>query len=90
MRRVYREALMSAGTVVVLLLVLIAFDDRLREQVSRRLAAHPSQEAASVERQARNFVAGVASTARETTRGHTQLLVFSLAAGVLVLFMLRT
>ena len=81
---------MSVGTVMVLLLVLVAFDPRIREQVNRRAAAHPSQEAASVERQARNVAAAIASTARDTTRGHTQLLVFTLGAGVLVLFMLRT
>ena len=51
MRRVLREALMSAGTVVILLLVLIAFDDRVRDQVSRRFVAHPSVELASAGRQ---------------------------------------
>jgi hypothetical protein len=90
MRRVYREALMSAGTVMVLLLVLIAFDPRIREQLSRGMAAHPTHEAASVERQARDFAAVVAATARDTSRGHFQLLVFTLGAGVLVFFMLRT
>ena len=79
---------MSAGTVMLLLLVLIAFDPRIREQMSRRV--DPSHEAASVGRQARDFAAAIASTARDTTRGHTQLLVFTLGAGVLVLFMLRT
>jgi hypothetical protein len=90
MRRVYREALMSAGTVLVLLLVLFAFDPRIREQMSRRVATHPSQEAASVGRQARDFAAAIAATARDTSRGHAQLLVFTLGAGVLVMFMLRT
>ena len=81
---------MSAGTVLVLLLVLFAFDPRIREQASRRWAARPSQEAAHVERQARDFAAVIAATARDSSRGHTQLLVFTLAAGVLVVFMLRT
>jgi len=81
---------MSAGTVMILLLVLIAFDPRIREQLSRRMAAHPTQEAASVERQARDFAAVVAATARDTSRGHFQLLAFTLGAGVLVFFMLRT
>ena len=81
---------MSAGTVLVLLLVLFAFDPRIREQMSRRVATHPSQEAASVGRQARDFAAAIAATARDTSRGHAQLLVFTLGAGVLVMFMLRT
>ena len=42
---------MSAGTVAILLLVLIAFDDRVRDQVSRRVVAHPSVELASAGRQ---------------------------------------
>jgi hypothetical protein len=90
MRRVFREALMSAGTVVILLLVLIAFDDRVREQVSRRVVAHPSQELMSVERQARDLTSVIASAARDQSAGHAPLLIFTLAAGVLVLFMLRT
>jgi hypothetical protein len=90
MRRVYREALMSAGTLAILLLVLIAFDDRVRDQVSRRVIAHPSQELASVGRQAGNLTNAIAVVARDQSRGHGPLLIFTLAAGVLVLFMLRT
>ena len=51
MRRHFREALMSAGTVVILLLVLIACDDNVRDQFSKRFVAHPSIELASAERQ---------------------------------------
>jgi hypothetical protein len=81
---------MSAGTVAILLLVLIAFDDRVRDQVSRRIVAHPSQEVASVGRQASNLTNAIAVAARDQSRGHAPLLIFTLAAGVLVLFMLRT
>jgi hypothetical protein len=90
MRRVFREALMSVGTVVILLLVLIAFDDRVRDAVSRRVVAHPSQELAGVGRQASRLTAVIASAARDQSVGHAPLLIFTLAAGVLVLFMLRT
>ncbi len=81
---------MSAGTVVILLLVLIAFDDRVRDHVSRRVVAHPSVELASVGRQVRDFTAVVADAARNQSLGHAPLLIFTLAAAVLVLFMLRT
>ena len=81
---------MSAGTVAILLLVLIAFDDRVRDQVSRRVIAHPSMELASAGRQVRIFTTVIASAARDQGLGHAPLLVFTLAAGVLVLFMLRT
>jgi hypothetical protein len=90
MRRVFREALMSAGTVVILLLVLISFDDRVRDHISRRVVAHPSLELASVGRQARDLTNVIAGAARDQSLGHAPLLIFTLAAGVLVLFMLRT
>ena len=90
MRRAFREALMSAGTVVILLLVLIAFDDRVRDQVMRRVVAHPSMELASAGRQVSNLTTVIAQAARDQSLGHAPLLIFTLAAAVLVLFMLRT
>jgi hypothetical protein len=81
---------MSVGSVAILLLVLIAFDDRVRDQVSRRVVAHPSQEMASVGRQASSLTNTIAVAARDQSRGHAPLLIFTLAAGVLVVFMLRT
>jgi hypothetical protein len=90
MRRVFREALMSAGTVIILLLVLIAFDDDVRDHVSRRLVANPGVELASAGRQVRDLTTVVAAAARTQSIGHAPLVIFSVAAGVLVLFMLRT
>jgi len=81
---------MSAGTVVILLLVLIAFDDRVRDMVSRRVVAHPSMELASVGRQLLDVTTVIAGAARSQSIGHAPLLLFTLAAAVLVLFMLRT
>jgi hypothetical protein len=85
-----REGFMSAGTVAILLLVLIGMDDRVREQVSLRVFAHPSVELASVSRHLVTLTSVVAQAAREQSLGHAPLLIFSLAAAVLVLFMLRT
>jgi hypothetical protein len=90
MRRGFREALMSGGTVVVLLLVLIGFDDRVREQVSMRVHAGPSVELASAGRQLGDLTTVITHAAREQSLGHAPLLIFTLAAAVLVLFMLRT
>ncbi len=81
---------MSAGTVLILLLVLIAYDDRVRDHVSRRIVAHPSAELASVGRQASDFATVIVQAARSQSIGHAPLLIFTLAAAVLVLFMLRT
>jgi hypothetical protein len=89
MRRPFREALMSAGTVAVLLLVLVTLDPGVRDHVSRRIA-HPSMELASIGRQVSTFTSVIASAARDQSLGHAPLLIFTLAATVLVLFMLRT
>ena len=90
MRRAFREALMSAGTVVILLLILIAFDGRVRDRVSRRAIGHPTAELASAGRQLGDFTSVIVMVARDQSLGHVQLLVFTLASAVLVLFMLRT
>jgi hypothetical protein len=89
MRRAFPEALMSAGSVLILLLVLIGFNDGVRDQVSRRVS-HPSVELASVGRQARHVTNVIAQSARDHSLGHAPLLIFTLAAAVLVFFMLRT
>jgi hypothetical protein len=90
MSRVLREALMSAGTVAILLLVLIAFDDRVRDHVSRRFVAHPSVELASAGRQLQDLTTVILGAARTQSLGHAPLLLFALAAAVLTFFMLRT
>ena len=81
---------MSAGTVMVLLLVLIAFDDQVREHVQRRIIAHPSIEAASLARQVHDLGIVLAQAAHTQSIGHAPLLIFSVAAAILVIFMLRT
>jgi hypothetical protein len=90
MSRAIRDALMSVGSVLILLSVLIAFDAGFREQVSRRVLSHPSAEVHSVGRQAHDLTNVIVAAAREQSRGHAPLLIFSLAAAVLVVFMLRT
>jgi hypothetical protein len=90
MQRAVRDALMSAGSVLILLSVLIAFDAGVRDQVSRRVLAHPTMELAGIARQARDVTNVIAAAARAQSYGHAPLLMFTLAATVLVIFMLRT
>ncbi len=90
MRRGYREVLMSAATVAILLLVLIAFDDRVREHIGRPAVAHRSTELASSGRELRDLTSVIASAARHQTIDHAPLLLFTLAGAVLVFFMVRT
>jgi hypothetical protein len=90
MRGAYREALMSAGAMTILLLALFAGDARIRDQFSQRFVARPSLELASVDRQVRDVTTAIAHAASAQSRAHAPLLIFSVAAAVLVLFMLRT
>jgi hypothetical protein len=90
MRRAFGEALMSAGTVAILLVALVAVDDRVREEISRRLATPPSVDLASAEHQVRNLTSVIVAAARDQSLTHAPLLIFAMAATVLVLFMLRT
>jgi hypothetical protein len=87
MRRVFNDALISAGAVTALLLALVAIDDRVRSHVA--LALREPQPSAKL------AMAGeVASTVLQAVRvqsiDHAPLMIFALAGGVLVLFMLRT
>jgi hypothetical protein len=75
---------------LTLLTVLIAADERVREQFSQRVLAHPSFELASAERHVADLTSVIIGAARDQTIGHAPLMIFALAATVLVLFMLRT
>jgi hypothetical protein len=81
---------MSAATVAVLLIALVAFDDRVRAQISERFFARPSVELASAEYRVRDFTGVIAEAARDQSRNHAPMLIFAGAAAVLVVFMLRT
>ena len=90
MRRSLRELLLTIGAITILLMVLAFMDVRVREQLTRTTVTHPTAEAASLVARAHRGASIVAGVAREESRTHTLLLVFSVAATVLVVFMLRT
>jgi hypothetical protein len=90
MRRPFGDALLSIGALAILLFALVSVDDRVREQVSLRLSARPSVELATAGEQVRDLTSVVFRAARDQSIEHAPLLIFSLAATVLVLFMLRT
>jgi hypothetical protein len=90
MRRAYREVLMSVGAVGIIVLTLTAFDDRVRDQVSLRVMAHPAAQAATVGYQVRDLTSVIVQAARDQSFGHGPLLIFALVSAVLLLFMLRT
>lgn len=90
MRRAFGEGLMSAGALTILVLTLVAIDDRVREQIWLRASAPPSAQLHSAGTNVRELTAVMVEAARDQSLAHAPLLIFGLAATVLVLFMLRT
>ena len=85
------DALMSVGAVTVLIGTLAVFDDRVREQISWRLdpARAPAQ-VAEAGATVRSLALVIFDAVRDQSIEHAPLVIFVLAATVLVLFMLRT
>ena len=84
------DALMSVGSVLVLLMVLVAVDDRVRSEVWQRVSEPPSVGLTNVGYQVQSIVHVVAGAARDQSLAHAPLMIFAVAASVLTLFMLRT
>jgi hypothetical protein len=91
MRRALGDAMVSAGALTVLLATLVLVDPRVRDQMTMRFGSqHASTEIVSVGTRAKE-IAGVAIVAlREQSLEHAPMMIFALAATVLVVFMLRT
>jgi hypothetical protein len=90
MRRAMSETLMTAGSALVIVITLVAFDDRVREQVSLLVASRPAVSFASLGDRVQGVMAVLVTSAHQQSLAHAPLLIFSLAGIVLVLFMLRT
>jgi hypothetical protein len=88
-RRALGEALMSAAAVMLVLVALVSIDDRVREQIGMRVM-RPTVELAREGKRVGDLSSVVMQAAREQSRTHAPLLIFSVAAGILTLFMLRT
>ncbi len=88
MRRVTGETLMSAFGLLILIGVLVAFDPRVRDQVSTIGARDGS--VAGLTATATDIGSAVFQSARDQSLDHAPMLVFGVVAAVLVTFMLRT
>jgi len=89
-RRIVSETAISAGALGLLVVALVSFDGRVREQIALSVSSRPSVELANAGRQLKDLTAVVLEAAHDQSIGHAPLLIFVLAAVVLVLFMLRT
>ncbi len=90
MRRGFGETIMSVGALAVLLLALVMFDDRVREQVWLRLSAQPAAQLTEAGAEVRNLASVIYDAARDQSIEHAPLMIFVFAATVLVMLMLRT
>ena len=90
MRRAFGDALWSAGGLVLLLLALVSLDDHVREQLSLRFGRGASIELTTAGAEIRDFATVLLDAVRNQSIEHAPLMIFALAATVLVLFMLRT
>jgi hypothetical protein len=89
MRRVFGDGLISIGAIAALLTILVAVDDRVRERFSGQFAAAPTAHLAGAGSHVREVASVVFDAARDQSIEHAPLMIFVLAATVLVLFMVR-
>jgi hypothetical protein len=90
MRRALDNVLLSAGAAVILVLVLVAVDPNLRTQVWRQAATPPSVHVADAWQQANHIGHILYAAVRDQSFANAPMLIFGVAAAVLVAFMLRT
>ena len=90
MRRKFVEIGMSIGAVGLLLLVLISFDSRVRQEFSQHWEAGPTVGLAMAGERARHVIVVVAQAAHDQGMANKQILLMLVAATVLVLFMVKT
>lgn len=91
-RRVaFDDALLSGGGILVLLLALVTLDSRVRDHVSGLFGTGRSGgELGNAADQLRELGAVIFQAVHDQSIEHAPLVIFTLAAAVLVLFMLRT
>ena len=87
LRRGAGEAIGSVVCFIAVLATLVAIDDRVRERITIEMS---SERLATWSERANSVVNVVLAVARDQSIAHAPLLVFSIVAVVLVLFMLRT
>ena len=91
LRRPLSSALAAAGGLCALLIGLVAIDDRVRDQVATVFARQgPTAEISSYASRLEEMAAIVGHAVRDQSIEHAPMVIFALAAMVLVLFMTRT
>ena len=90
-RRPLSGGLMTAGGLCALVIGLAAIDVRVRDQIARAFTRRgPTEELTTVASHLNEIVLIAARAVREQSIEHSPMVIFALAAMVLVLFMTRT
>jgi hypothetical protein len=90
MRRLFGDTVISLCALMFLLVMLVSVDPRVREQVSSVWTSPGSSAVTTVSSHLREVSSVAMSAARDHSIDNAPLMIFALAATVLVLFMLRT
>jgi|RhiMetdeSRZDD1v2_1073273.scaffolds.fasta_scaffold60234_5 hypothetical protein len=90
MRRRLNDAVISIIALSVLLLMLMSVDPRLREQVQTTINTPPTSTIRSVTHDVRDMSKVVVRAAEDHSLANGPMVIFGIAATVLVVFMLRT
>ena len=91
MRRAIRDAMITAGSALALVLTLVLVDDRVRDQITSVFDVHhPADALAGLGWRVSQVVAIVMVAARHHSLENAPLVIFGVAAAILVFFMLRT
>ena len=91
MRRVINDALISVGALIVLIVGLVSVDERMRERLAAALSDPPSSaQLVSAGNRVHDVAAVLIMAAKDQSIEHAPLMIFGVAATILVLFMLRT
>ena len=90
MRRRFKETMLSIGALAIVLFTLVSVDEHVRAEFSLRMAAGPTALLANAGAQVSDLTHVVFVAARDQSIEHAPLVIFVVAAVVLLLFMLRT
>jgi hypothetical protein len=90
LRRAINDGLISCAAVALLVLTLVAMDGRVREQVSMRFSTREAVAFTQAGGQMRDLASVVYDVVRDQSSTHGPLLIFVVAATLLVVFMVRT
>ena len=90
MRRALSEATISLFALIVLLVALVSVDERVRQHVASMLSTPNSSELAGAGKEVTTLALVVFDAVKDQSVAHAPLVIFALAATVLVLFMVRT